>query len=312
MISLIEHIEFLTMRHDCVIVPGWGAFIAQYETARYDEATGVTRRPRRILSFNARVDHNDGLLAQSVMCRESMTYDAACRVIDETVKMFKQQFINDGQLSFGRVGYFVRNNSGTATFVPMHDGSNDACDIYYGLTNVVLRPLEFNIEIGNVEGGTRRRLVVPQWLRRAGQVAAAIVVLLGMTIVLTTPTSLGEREREYAAVSMPGVNTAAKPVFNWDKAEMTLSIAMPKSEAKLSDASRQQSGRFHLVVSSLPSQDQFADYLASHRDVAERATLIERNGKFRVIVASADDVATLMRERATLPAAYAANAWVCE
>ena len=310
MISLIEHIEYLTMRHDCVVVPGWGAFIAQYDPARYEAVTGVTRRPRRLLSFNSRVEHNDGLLAQSLMRRESMTYDAACRVIADSVKMFKQQFITDGQLSFGRVGYFVRSDDGAATFMPMLDGGNDSCDSYYGLTNVVLRPLGFE-DVDESSVMPSRRRAVPRWVRRAGQVAAAVMLLLGLTIVLTTPSPMGEREREYAAVSMPGVNAASRPVFNWDKAEMSLSIAMPTAEEDAPEVRPETRGRFHLVVSSLPSADDYAEYLAAHPDVAPHASLIERTGRYRVIVASSDDVAWLMSRRAALPAAYA-NAWVCE
>ena len=30
MISMIEHIEYLMLSHDCVVVPGFGAFIAQH------------------------------------------------------------------------------------------------------------------------------------------------------------------------------------------------------------------------------------------------------------------------------------------
>lgn len=310
MISLIEHIEFLTLRHDCVVVPGWGAFIAQYESARYDALTGVTHSPRRVISFNARVEHSDGLLAQSLMRRESLTYDAACHAIEKCVAKFKQQFNADGQLSFGRVGYFTRGLNGAPLFMPILDGGNDACDIYYGLTDLTIHPLDFVVDRVSERDELRRRMVMPRWVKRAGQVAAAIVLLLGMTVVLTTPASLGEREREYAAVSLPGMNTASRPVFNWDKADMNLSIAMPVDHREAARPVTQQ-GRYHLVVSSLSSREQFEDFLASHPDIAQRARLIERDGKFRVIVASNDDKAELLKERAMLPAAYASS-WICE
>ena len=35
--SITRHIEYLILRHDCVIVPELGAFIAQYSPARIDE-----------------------------------------------------------------------------------------------------------------------------------------------------------------------------------------------------------------------------------------------------------------------------------
>ena len=70
MFSIIEHIEYLITCHDCVVVPGWGAFIANYDASTYDATKNVMARPRRSIGFNASVSHNDGLLAQSLMRRE--------------------------------------------------------------------------------------------------------------------------------------------------------------------------------------------------------------------------------------------------
>jgi hypothetical protein len=62
MYSITRHIEYLVSRHDCVVVPGWGAFIAQYEPARIDAESGLIVPPSRAISFNQSVMHNDGLL----------------------------------------------------------------------------------------------------------------------------------------------------------------------------------------------------------------------------------------------------------
>ena len=71
-------------RHDCVVIPGWGAFIANCSPARYDADREVMERPHRSIGFNASVSHNDGLLAQSLLRREGMDYDEAMRFIADT------------------------------------------------------------------------------------------------------------------------------------------------------------------------------------------------------------------------------------
>ena len=91
MFSIIEHIEYLMMRHDCVAIPGWGAFIANYNTSRFDESREVMERPQRNIGFNASADHNDGLLVQSLMRREGLDYDEAMRFIANSVTSFRQQ-----------------------------------------------------------------------------------------------------------------------------------------------------------------------------------------------------------------------------
>ena len=90
MFSIIEHIEYLLTRHDCVVIPGWGAFIANYDTASYDDSRKLMERPHRTIGFNANVNHNDGLLAQSLMRREGLTFDEAMRFITDSVTTFGQ------------------------------------------------------------------------------------------------------------------------------------------------------------------------------------------------------------------------------
>ena len=76
MISIVEHIEYLIARHDCVVVPGWGAFIAQYEASSVS-ALGRWQNPGRQISFNSALSYNDGLLASSIMQREQCAYEIA-------------------------------------------------------------------------------------------------------------------------------------------------------------------------------------------------------------------------------------------
>ena len=78
-------------RHDCVVIPGWGAFIANYDAARYDTGGNLLERPQRMIGFNAGLTHNDGLLAHSLMRREGMDYPQAMRLIADHVTSFGKQ-----------------------------------------------------------------------------------------------------------------------------------------------------------------------------------------------------------------------------
>ena len=90
MITICEHIEYLLRNHDCVIVPGWGAFIAQYQPASFTE-DGQMLPPSRLIGFNASISHQDGLLASSVMRREKISYDAASNKNIITNKILKKK-----------------------------------------------------------------------------------------------------------------------------------------------------------------------------------------------------------------------------
>ena len=63
---LILHIEYLLLRHDCVIVPGLGAFIATASPALIDVVKGPMLPPRRSVMVNQAVTTADGLLPNSI------------------------------------------------------------------------------------------------------------------------------------------------------------------------------------------------------------------------------------------------------
>jgi hypothetical protein len=60
--DIIPLIRELLMSHDCVVVPGFGGFLANYSPARVDKASSTLHPPRKVLSFNKNLVHNDGLL----------------------------------------------------------------------------------------------------------------------------------------------------------------------------------------------------------------------------------------------------------
>ena len=62
----MKHIEQaigdLLLRHNCVIVPAFGGFVAEQLSAKIDYDKGVMTPPRKALLFNKQLVSNDGLL----------------------------------------------------------------------------------------------------------------------------------------------------------------------------------------------------------------------------------------------------------
>ena len=53
----------LLLRHNCVVVPSFGGFVAKQVSAVIDYKTGVMHPPKKSLLFNKQLINNDGLLA---------------------------------------------------------------------------------------------------------------------------------------------------------------------------------------------------------------------------------------------------------
>ncbi len=328
MFSLIEHIEYLMMSHDCVIVPGWGALIAQYSDSFFNEEAGIIGKPQRKVGFNSSVNHNDGLLAQSIVRREGITYDEAVRFIAMSVTTFKQQLAAGNEVSLGRLGFF-HSNDGLVDFIPFyHEMCNDE---YFGLRSIkfkTLAQLQQEQEIANQQTTVTTTVVRrTSWRRRAMQVAASIIVLLALVPVLTTPIL---RSDSFATLGLPEVKKPARPALSWDSVKVDLAVALPeqaildeqatarrtpihseKDEPK-AVATTSESGRYYLIISSLSNDKQVREYLGSHHDIDGRQLQVLRRGnKYRIYVARDNNPANLYKVKQTLPERYS-DAWVCD
>lgn len=112
------HIEYLLTRHDCVIVPGLGAFIASETEPAVDRTRGVVTPRRREISFNGSVVSDDGLLSHSIARREHMSYEDAHRMLARLADRMHRELAQEGETSVGRVGKLFRNADGRICFRP--------------------------------------------------------------------------------------------------------------------------------------------------------------------------------------------------
>jgi hypothetical protein len=79
------HIAYLLLRHECVIVPGLGAFVASPSDREKTKRWGILSPPEFFLGFNPEIKHNDGLLANSVAKEKKCSYKEANLLIDQYV-----------------------------------------------------------------------------------------------------------------------------------------------------------------------------------------------------------------------------------
>ena len=112
------HIEYLLTRHDCVIVPGLGAFIATEHEASRDFDSNVIRPRRREISFNSSVVTDDGLLSPSIARREGLTYEEARRLVATLTERLTADLANEGEVSLGMTGRLIMDSEGLINFQP--------------------------------------------------------------------------------------------------------------------------------------------------------------------------------------------------
>lgn len=279
MISIVEHIEYLIGVHDCVVIPQWGAFIAQYSGAKLDD-NRITA-PRRTISFNAQVDHNDGLIATSVMRREGISYESAMTHVEQAVAELKRRVAAGDRVFVGSLGFFVKRRAGVE-----FTSSADPAGNCYGLN-------DFTFDLLNSADKAPAELVAeaPRWWQRKqvrGTVkwAASIALVIGLGFMLSTPIINNDNEQQ-AGFNITTIKSAEpEPAIEPDEPV--------EEQSAIADT-----GNCMLVVATFTSEKQCADFIAMHPQV-EMKTI--RFGKhYRVIAARGTDVRQMLQAQAKLP-----------
>lgn len=147
MISLARHIEILLLEHDCVIVPGFGGFIANHSEAKYNDACdALFLPPYRTIGFNHQLNVNDGLLVQSYMAAYDASYPAAYLQMEKDVENLMAELDTVGVVELEGIGTLTKSISNNISFTSQESGITTPS--LYGL---------YSFEIKSLEQATRER-----------------------------------------------------------------------------------------------------------------------------------------------------------
>ncbi|HEY0978158.1 MAG TPA: SPOR domain-containing protein, partial [Flavobacteriales bacterium] len=206
--SLERDIHKLLHAHDCVIVPGFGGFLAHYRPARLDEQRQLVHPPAKDLSFNRHLLRTDGLLAQEVARSGRLDHQQAERAVDQAVEQWRARLRTTGRLELDRIGIFFHDSEKNLQFAP--DKRTNFLKDAYGMRPVAAVPIpEVTpkvVSIAPVPVNAERqeeRAGIPRWWSAVAAVAVVTTLgtwwLLGAGKPITTDLALfsPEEPRHY-------------------------------------------------------------------------------------------------------------------
>ena len=283
-----------------MVVPGWGAFIANSSPAHYSSEISSIQRPQRSVGFNSSLSHNDGLLVNSIMRREGMSYDEAMRAIEEAVVSFRHQLAKGAEVSMGKFGYFSRSGK-SGEFVPF--ANDNSCDAFFGLADLKIQTvdsLEQDAENSEAAGHVLNSRNI--FTRKAARIAASIAVLIGLSIMLSTPIITHRDGHDYA--SMAPKITAPQPqqLSNTTVQDGVASEGIERVESNSTlYGVGNQSGKYYMVIATLRNQHEIDAFKKKYSDLVPYMRMLSHNGLTHVYVARSDDYNTFMNLRCKLP-----------
>ena len=304
MISMIEHIEYLMLSNDCVVVPGFGAFIAQYTSSNNCAQNSTFTSPKRSISLNASINHNDGLLANSIAKKALIPYAEALKQIEKSTTICRQALSDGSEVPFGRLGFFISNAEGHIEFIPFHHEL--ANDDFFGLQSFSYPTLaERNAHVANEETVSETysepeiNIGRRNWFsHKAVQIAASIVMLVCLTFALSTPIIVDKPTHQLATLNVP------TPTMPKHKVVKTEEISLQKQvEAASEKKEANSNGRYAIIICSLKKQSQVAQYFQENKDI-NPANVIKKNGYYMIYFNRGDNYQELVKEAKQMPKPY--------
>ncbi|WP_299213096.1 SPOR domain-containing protein [uncultured Aquimarina sp.] len=116
-----KYISELLYRYECVILPGFGAFLTKRQPAMIQESTHAFFPPQKLISFNSQLQNNDGLLANYMASAENISYTDAVAKIQRYVLSLNNKMAVGQRVELGGIGSFFTSVEDTLQFEPSQD-----------------------------------------------------------------------------------------------------------------------------------------------------------------------------------------------
>jgi len=114
--SVAHYITELLFLHDCVIVPEFGGFVGNRQSAKLNKTTGALTPPSKQILFNTNLKTNDGLLISHIANQEGISQDTA----KQNVTLFSDESnvkLNASKvLRLDKIGLFTVGREGNIIF----------------------------------------------------------------------------------------------------------------------------------------------------------------------------------------------------
>ena len=114
-----QYISQLLYRHQCVTVPGFGAFLTEIHSAHLHENTNSFYPPKKVISFNSHLKNNDGLLANHISQIEKTNYENAVASIENEVVIWNSILQVNEKFVLKNIGELHLNSEKNIVFTPV-------------------------------------------------------------------------------------------------------------------------------------------------------------------------------------------------
>ncbi len=303
--NLALHIEYLLLRHDCVIVPGLGAYINMREEANYDTESGIWRPMKSEVVFNADIRNDDGLLANSVARKYKISFREARELIEKEVDSLKESLKLDGEYTLGSIGILRAGEDDRLVFSPFKSRETILTDFCF--PEIIRKtPVEVSAdttrEDGIIEEKSRRFDIDKNYYiavnKNFARAAAIFIILFIFSVVgIILPERKPTQDRASVAPVVENlIDTALRNVIP-QKEEGSSNIVPEDSDSGKDNLLNRDTYSYHLIVGTFRTEKEADKFIELNKEKGYKLSPVSSSSLIRIAAAGSeekDDLVKLM------------------
>ena len=241
--QLSMYIKDLLYRHECVIIPGFGAFITHFESAKIDTKTHTFYPPGKFISFNQRLQTNDGLLANYIATVENCNYETALLKVRNFSAKLSRDLTQGKTIFLENIGEFILNKEQKIEFTPEEHQNFYAGS--FGLTQFVSTQITRELYKSQAETIEKKAplFFTPEKRRKTPYLKYAAIALIAVSISGLTGLKIyeGNIKNHNITQRQKAENQLENKI---QEATFVINNPLPAVTVKLV----KQKGRYHIIA----------------------------------------------------------------
>jgi nucleoid DNA-binding protein len=116
MIHFEDALVELLLQNNCVIVPGFGGFVAKTSSAKLNMETGTIQPPGKSILFNKQLTTNDGLLVNYICQQTKISFNESSDFVNAQVQHWNTQMTNGERVELDKIGFLFLDSENNIRF----------------------------------------------------------------------------------------------------------------------------------------------------------------------------------------------------
>ena len=113
--KLEELISKLILHNNCVVIPGFGGFVASRVSAKID-SNGIIYPPHKAVLFNKQLVNNDGLLVHAYSHENGISFDHALKELTDEIQLWNEELTKGNRLNLEQLGFLYLDDEKNLRF----------------------------------------------------------------------------------------------------------------------------------------------------------------------------------------------------